>query len=144
MKKRTTPSERDRYWLEHEAALAKSGQTAKDYAAEQGLSLHALYQARKRLRNIARLDQHGLIVSREEIQSEYAAIEKLLIDCYLKVARILLQERNYKGAVEYVRKILLYDPIHEEALEMVEEIRKNRITFKLSDITNARPRVTGG
>jgi len=103
-----------------------------------------LKEARKRLRNIARLDTHGLVVTREQIQAEYVAIERLLIDCYLKVARILLNERNYKGAVEYVRKILLYDPIHEEALEMVEEIRKNRITFKLSDITNARPRVTGG
>ena len=71
-------------------------------------------------------------------------IEKLLIDCYVQVARILMKERAYKSAVEYVRKILLYDPIHEEALEMVDEIRKNRISFRMSEITNARPRVTGG
>ncbi len=44
------PTERDRFWLEHEAVLAKSALTAKAYAAEQGLSMHALYQARKRLR----------------------------------------------------------------------------------------------
>ncbi len=43
------PTERDRFWLDHEAALAKSGRTAKAYAAEHGLSLHAFYQARKRL-----------------------------------------------------------------------------------------------
>ena len=55
-----------------------------------------------------------------------------------------MKERNYKGSVKYVRKILLYDPIQEEALEMVEVIRKNRINFKLSDITNARPRVSSG
>jgi ribosomal protein S20 len=103
-----------------------------------------LKDARKRLRNIARLDPQGVVVTRDEILKEYAAIEKLLIDAYLKVARILMNERNYKGAVEYVRKILLYDPIHEEALEMVEEIRKNRINFRLSEITNTRPRVTGG
>jgi len=48
-------SERDRFWLDHEGALAKSGQTAKDYAAEEGLSLHALYQARKRLRMLGHL-----------------------------------------------------------------------------------------
>jgi len=42
-------TERDRFWLDHEAALAKSGQTAKAYAAAQGLSQHAFYQARKRL-----------------------------------------------------------------------------------------------
>jgi len=44
------PTERDRYWLDHEAALAASGGTAKAYAAEHDVSLHALYQARKRLR----------------------------------------------------------------------------------------------
>ncbi len=103
-----------------------------------------LKDARKRLRNIAKLDPQGLLVPREDLQKEYASIEKLLIDCYVQVARILMKERAYKGAVEYVRKILLYDPIHEEALSMVDEIRKNRITFKASDISNARPRATGG
>jgi len=44
------PTEREQFWLDHEAALAASGQTAKDYASQQGLSLQALYQARKRLR----------------------------------------------------------------------------------------------
>jgi hypothetical protein len=103
-----------------------------------------LKDARKRLRNIAQLDPQGFLVTREDLQKEYAAIERDLVDCYLKVARILMQERAYKGAVEYVRKVLLYDPIHEEALEMVEEIRKNRITFRISELTNAKPRVTGG
>lgn len=103
-----------------------------------------LKNARKNLRNIAKLDPQGLLVAREDLKKEYAAIEKDLIECYLRVARILMKERAYKSAVEYVRKILLYDPIHEEALEMVEEIRRNRISFRLSEITNARPRVTGG
>jgi tetratricopeptide (TPR) repeat protein len=101
-------------------------------------------QARKHLRNLAQKDKHGLVVAKAELQKEYEQLQDKLVDCYLKVARILLKERNYKGAVKYVRKILLYDPIHEEALEMVEVIRKNRITFKISDITNARPRVSGG
>lgn len=43
-------TERDRFWLEHEAAIEASGQTAKAYAAEHDLSLHALYQSRKRRR----------------------------------------------------------------------------------------------
>lgn len=43
-------TERDRFWMDHEAAIAASGQSAKAYAAEQGLSLHALYQSRKRRR----------------------------------------------------------------------------------------------
>lgn len=46
------PTERDQFWLDHESRLAKSELTAKAYAAEQGLSMHALYQARKRLRSL--------------------------------------------------------------------------------------------
>lgn len=46
-------TERDRFWLDHEVAIKASGQTAKAYAAEQGLSLHALYQSRKRRRSMA-------------------------------------------------------------------------------------------
>ena len=49
------PSERDRFWMDHNAAQASSGQTAKDYAAAQDLSLHAFYQARKRLRALGLL-----------------------------------------------------------------------------------------
>jgi|TARA_B100000959_G_C14965817_1_gene617689 hypothetical protein len=48
-------NERDRFWLDHEAAQGASGQTAKEYAAAQGLSLHAFYQARKRLRALGLL-----------------------------------------------------------------------------------------
>jgi hypothetical protein len=49
------PTERDRYWLAHESALAASGKTAKAYAADHELSLHAFYQARKRLRALGLL-----------------------------------------------------------------------------------------
>ena len=50
MTKSPEPTERDNYWLAHESALSASGKTAKAYAAEHELSLHAFYQARKRLR----------------------------------------------------------------------------------------------
>ena len=49
-------TERDRFWLDHEAALAKSGGTAMAYAADHKLSLHAFYQARKRLRALGYLE----------------------------------------------------------------------------------------
>jgi len=103
-----------------------------------------LKRARQNLRNMAKLDRQFRIVTKAGLEKEWDAIEKKLISCYLEVARILMDQRNYKGAVEYVRQLLIYDPINEEALAMVDEIRKNRITFKASDITNARPRVTGG
>jgi hypothetical protein len=49
------PTERDQFWLDHEAALAASEETTKSYAAEHGLSHHAFYQARKRLRALGLL-----------------------------------------------------------------------------------------
>ena len=42
-------TERDRFWRGHLRALEARDSSAKDYAAERGLSVHALYQARKRL-----------------------------------------------------------------------------------------------
>jgi hypothetical protein len=49
------PTERDQFWLDHEAALAASAETTKSYAAEHGLSHQAFYQARKRLRALGLL-----------------------------------------------------------------------------------------
>ena len=43
---------RDREWQVHLEAVASRGVTAKAYAQEQGLSYHALYQAKKRLRKL--------------------------------------------------------------------------------------------
>jgi hypothetical protein len=43
-------SERDRFWLKHHEAQGESGKDAKAYAASAGVSVQALYQARKRLR----------------------------------------------------------------------------------------------
>ena len=52
---RVALSERDRFWLKHHEAQVASGQSGKVYAAERELSLHAFYQARKRLRAIGAL-----------------------------------------------------------------------------------------
>ena len=51
-----TLTDRDRYWLRHHAACEKSGLTAKAYARRHRLSVHALYQARKRLRGLGALE----------------------------------------------------------------------------------------
>jgi hypothetical protein len=51
-----TLSDRDRTWLRHHGACEKSGLTAKAYARRHRLSIHALYQARKRLRAMGTLE----------------------------------------------------------------------------------------
>ena len=72
MGSRRTPTERDRFWLDHENAIAASGQSAKAYAAERGLSLHALYQARKRLKALGHLPS-GKNASRQPLRSDRAS-----------------------------------------------------------------------
>jgi hypothetical protein len=58
------PTERDRFWLDHETAIQSSGQSAKAYAAAHELSLHALYQSRKRLRAL------GLMARSRSVRSD--------------------------------------------------------------------------
>ncbi len=50
MESQRPASERDRFWLNHHEAQVASGKDAKQYAASAGISVQALYQARRRLR----------------------------------------------------------------------------------------------
>ena len=43
-------TERDRVWIAHLERIEAEGIAAKEYAVREGLSRHALYQAKKRLR----------------------------------------------------------------------------------------------
>jgi hypothetical protein len=45
----TELTERQQFWLEHLRACAKANQTTKDYAQAHGLSVRAMYTARKHL-----------------------------------------------------------------------------------------------
>lgn len=54
--KQATLTDRDRYWLRRQKSWEKSGLSAKEYARKHKLSIHAFYQARKRLRAIGALD----------------------------------------------------------------------------------------
>ena len=49
-------TDRDRYWLRQQESWGKSDLSAKEYARKHKLSIHAFYQARKRLRAIGALD----------------------------------------------------------------------------------------
>jgi hypothetical protein len=85
MSARPKATERDQYWLDHEAAITTSGLTAKVYAAEQGVSVHALYQARKRLRALGRLAPPGEAgsekpKSRKRKKASFAKVEVLQRD----------------------------------------------------------------
>ena len=71
------PTERDRFWLDHEAALVTSGLTAKGYAAEHGLSQHAFYQARKRLRKMGWLEGPAKVGGKKKPSPKSVAFSKV-------------------------------------------------------------------
>jgi hypothetical protein len=73
------PTERDRFWLDHEAALATSELTAKAYAAQHGLSQHALYQARKRLRALGLLPKPAVPRSARKSPTKTVAFSKVAL-----------------------------------------------------------------
>ena len=75
-------TERDRYWLDQEAAVTASGLSAKAYSAKHGISLHALYQARKRLRSLGLMSPPGEATadtakSRKRKKASFAKLEVL-------------------------------------------------------------------
>ena len=61
MSRKSTGSltERDRFWLRHHAAYEAAGETVRAYARKHGLSEHALYQSRKRLRALGEWDRRA-------------------------------------------------------------------------------------
>jgi len=95
-------------------------------------------EIRKLLRDMYKVDRQFRIIDKKELQKADDATAAALVECYVPVARLLMRERNYKSAAKMVEKILFYDPIHEEALDMGREIRKKRIHFKASDITGIK------
>jgi hypothetical protein len=80
-RKTQMPSERDQFWLDHEAAQAASGQTTKEYAAEQGLTPDAFYQARKRLRGLGLLApaRDGSQPSRKSSRRDPVSFSKIAV-----------------------------------------------------------------
>ena len=74
---------RGRFWAGHLEKIEAEGIAAKDYAAREGLSVHALYQAKMRLlaqgalpraRGSAKPTVNGRGVSRDESTSTFARV----------------------------------------------------------------------
>ena len=61
---------------------------------------------------------------------------KLLFDA----AKFFWDARVYATAEEYAARASYIDPVDPKLLELRQEIREHRIRYRLSDLTNARPR----
>lgn len=79
-------TQRGRFWIGHLEKIEAEGIAAKDYAAREGLSVHALYQAKMRLlaqgalpraRGSAKPTVNGRPVSQDRSTSPFARVRVL-------------------------------------------------------------------
>ncbi|MCI0343448.1 MAG: hypothetical protein L0216_20265 [Planctomycetales bacterium] len=80
----------------------------------------------------------------EEAQKKTEAINAYLVLVYLNLANLHTVQRNFERGWEYVNLALQLDPTNKRALDLKQKITEQRIVRKASDMTNARPKVSGG
>ena len=80
----------------------------------------------------------------ETCQKKIEAIDKHLVLVFLNLAQLHMVERNFKRARTEVNCALQIDPTNPRALELKQKIDAESISRKVSDLTNAKGRVTGG
>jgi len=80
----------------------------------------------------------------EDAQKKIEAVNAHLVLVHLSLASSRMSQRDFKTARDQVDAALRIDPMNKRALELKAEIAKHSITRKLSDLTNAKPTVTGG
>jgi hypothetical protein len=78
----------------------------------------------------ARLDVLALLSELDRVQFA------LLLDA----AKFFWREKVYKEAEAFAALASYIDPVHPDLLELRQEIREHRIRYRMSSITNARPR----
>lgn len=101
-----------------------------------------LLAARRGMIRVRRATREG--ADFEKADRLIRSIERKLLDVYLGLGALEVGQGNYKAGVIYVDRALLFDPVNPEALRLSEEIRENWIRRRLSSITNAHPRTSGG
>ena len=98
----------------------------------------ALLDAHRTLRRVQSLAHAG--VAHEKADRDKADIRKKLLDVYLGLARLYLDDRNYRRGIVFVNKILYLDPVNKEALAMRKDVDENRLDRKsLRGLINAPP-----
>jgi tetratricopeptide (TPR) repeat protein len=98
----------------------------------------SLLSAYRDLRKVQQIAREG--VAAQKAAKDKLAIRGKLTEIYLGLARLYLDDRNYKKGVPYVHRVLYLDPVNKAALDMRREVDERRIRRRLSGMTNAYPR----
>lgn len=101
-------------------------------------------EARKLYERARRSAGEDLPVEARAALSSRRSVEGRLLDLYLRLARLLVRQKNWQDAQTALDKALRLDPVNPEGLDMQDKIDANRIRRKASDLTNAQGRTTDG
>ena len=102
----------------------------KGYEAAEAAVLRAV-QILTRVQRTA-----GRGVAFDKADQDKDSLRKRLVDVYLGLAKLYLDDRNYKRGVLYVNRVLYLDPVNREALDLRTGVDENRIRLSLRKLTN--------
>ena len=127
----------DRTAGQAKAAMPKGSITDVRKATEA--SDLAYQTARRELGRVRRVAPQGS-KERDEAGALLAQVDKSEFRLLFSAAKFFWDARVYKAAEEFAARASYLDPVEPGLLELRTEIRENRIRYRVSDLTNAKPR----
>lgn len=81
--------------------------------------------------------------ARKEVLAQLTRLDKAQFDLRLAMAEYEKDATAWNKAERWAAKASYIDPVHPDLVELRDYLMTNRIRYRLSDITNARGRVSG-
>lgn len=100
------------------------------------------HEARINLGRLRRILPRGH-AARKEVLAQLTKLDKAQFDLRLAMAVYEKEATAWKKAERWAAKASYIDPVHPDLVELRDYLMTNRIRYRLSDVTNARGRVSG-
>lgn len=81
--------------------------------------------------------------ARKEVLAQLTKLDKAQFDLRLGMAEYEKSATAWKKAERWAAKASYIDPVHPDLVELRDYLMTNRIRYRVSDVTNARGRVSG-
>ncbi len=120
--------------------VKQGSQTRARKAAEKADQM--FHQARIHLGRLRRILPRGH-TARREILSQLTKLDKAQFDLRFGMAEFYNEQTVWTRAERWAALASYIDPVHPDLVELRDHLMTNRIKYRLSDMTNARGRVSG-
>ncbi len=81
--------------------------------------------------------------TRKEVLAQLTRLDKAQFDLRIGMAEYEKEATAWKHAERWAAKASYIDPVHPDLVELRDYLMTNRIRYRVSDVTNARGRVSG-